>query len=237
MNSNVKDEAWAGDPLPRGRHKLPKEAVRASQRERLLKAMEELVGDRGYQATTVPQIIAAAHVSSNTFYSFFSDKTDCFIALCEKQGEELLAQVAPVPGAAEDLPDAMVALDRGIRAYLQWWVDRPAMARAYFIELPTAGPRAIDERERQFTRFNEMFRVIAQRARELRPNTPPLREVDVIAATLISRELVAREIREGSVETIPGLEDDLRYMLIKLLVDDEAARAAVPERRRRKRRA
>jgi AcrR family transcriptional regulator len=234
MNSNVKDDAWAGEPLPRGRHKLPKEAVKASQRERLLRAMEELVGERGYQATTVPQIIAAAHVSSNTFYSFFSDKTDCFIALCEAQGEELLAQLIPTPGAAQQLDDAQAALTQGVRRYLRWWIDRPAMARSYFVELPAAGPRAIAERERQYARFADMLRFIALRARELRRETAPLREVDVVAASLVSRELVAREIREGKLDKLADLEDDLLYLLIRLLVDDEAARMAVPDKRRKK---
>lgn len=226
MNPNVKDTGWAGDPLPRGRHKLPREAVQASQRERLLRAMAELVGERGYEATSVPQVVAAARVSSNTFYGFFSDKTDCFIALCEELGNELLAQLASFNAQAEEPGNALEALNRGIRAYLQWWPDRPALARAYFVELPQAGPRAIEERDRQLERFEAILRYIAGRARELFPDAPPLRDVDVLAAGIVTRELVANHVRAGRVEHLPEIEDELRYLLIKLLVGDEAAAVA-----------
>jgi AcrR family transcriptional regulator len=226
VNSKVKEAAWSGEPLPRGRHKLPREAVRASQRERLLRAMAQLVGERGYDATTVPQVVAAARVSSNTFYGFFSDKTDCFIALCEQLGEELLEQVVQPPPPADDPRGALAALNRGLRAYVRWWPERPALARAYFVELPMAGPRAVEERERQLARFESILRFVAERARELYPDAPPLRDVDVLAAGILMRELVASHVRAGRVEQLGEIEGDLRYLLVKLLVGDEAARQA-----------
>ena len=69
-----------GEPLPRGRHKLGADTVRASQRERLIRAMLETVAEQGYEATTVPRVVARARVSRNAFYEFFDDKTSCFIA-------------------------------------------------------------------------------------------------------------------------------------------------------------
>jgi AcrR family transcriptional regulator len=227
MNPKVKGESWSGEPLPRGRHKLPPEAVKASQRERLLRAMAELVGERGYEATTVPQVVAAARVSSNTFYSFFDDKADCFIALCEQLGEELLGQIVQPPPPAEDPIEALAALNRGLSAYLRWWPERPALARAYFVELPAAGPRAVEERDRQLERFEAILRFVAERARVLFPEAPPLRDVDVMAAGVLMRELVATEVRAGRVARLAELEGDLRYLLVKLLVGDAAAQRAV----------
>jgi AcrR family transcriptional regulator len=224
MSSKVKgSEGWAGDPLPRGRHKLPREAVRASQRERLLRAMAELVGERGYEATTVPQVIAAARVSSNTFYSFFSDKTDCFIALCEQLGDELFEALVSDPNQTADLSDALAVLDQGIKTYLAWWRDRPAVARAYFVELPMAGRRAIEERERQYERFAAIHRAIAERARDLYPEAPPLRDIDIKASGILATELAAEHVRAGRVDSIDELEDDLRYLLLRLLVGERAA--------------
>jgi AcrR family transcriptional regulator len=231
MGSKVTEATWTGDPLPRGRHKLPREAVRASQRERLLRAMAELVGERGYEATSVPQVIAAARVSSNTFYSFFADKTDCFIALCEQLGDQLFDELAALETGSEEIADGLAALDRGVRIYLQWWPDRPALARAYFVELPMAGPRAIEERERQYKRFEAIHRNIAERARELYPAAPPLRDIDVTAAAILMTELVAVEVRAGRVQQLEKIEGDLRYLLLRLLVGDEAARRAPRPRR------
>jgi AcrR family transcriptional regulator len=219
-----KPEPWQGEPLPRGRHKLPRQAVKASQRERLLKAMAELVGERGYEATTVAAVVAAARVSTNTFYRFFADKTDCFIALCEQLGEELFAQLAGFMAERDSAAEAMAAFDQGLRAYLRWWQDRPALARAYFVELPLAGRRAIEERERQYARFEAIQRRTAERARVLLPGLPPVRDAEIAAAQIVTTELVARHVRAGNVERLEEIEDDLRYLLIKLLVGDEAAR-------------
>jgi AcrR family transcriptional regulator len=189
--------------------------------------MAEVVGEHGYEATTLPQVIARARVSSNTFYDFFEDKTDCFIALCEQLGEELFEQLASVEGDVEGPVDALAALDRGIRAYVRWWPDRPALARAYFIELPAAGPRAIQERERQYRRFEAILREIAGRARAIDPGLQPLEEVELTAASIVSRELVAEWVRAGRLEKPEEIESELRYLLLKLLVSDEAARRAV----------
>src|SRR3954454_2804129 len=84
--------------LPKGRHNLPMHVVRASQRERLLAAMLESVATRGYAATTVPQVVADARVSRNAFYTLFTDKTDCFIALCDELGAEMLDALSALDG-------------------------------------------------------------------------------------------------------------------------------------------
>jgi AcrR family transcriptional regulator len=223
MSTSPEPPPWTGDPLPRGRHKLPRETVRASQRARLLRAMEELVGERGYEATSVPQVIAAARVSSNTFYGLFTDKADCFIALCELHGDQLFAALTAPPAQASDATDALAALDRGIAAYLQWWADRPAMARAYFVELPAVGPRALQERERQYERFAALHRTIAERARAVYPEAPPLRDAEVTAAVILTTELVARQIRSGRLDQVEELGPDLRHLLLKLLVGEAAA--------------
>ncbi|MFZ0385568.1 MAG: TetR/AcrR family transcriptional regulator [Solirubrobacteraceae bacterium] len=205
---------WTGEPLPRGRHKLSRDEVLASQRGRLLRAMEELVGEFGYDSTTVPQVIKAARVSTATFYRFFVDKVDCFIALCEEQGERLLSALMPDQDELQSLGPSE-RLDRALEIYLHWWQDKPAMARAYFVELPAAGPRAIAERDRQYERFVSLNRVIADQARGPAAPSPP--EIDVRASVMLTTELIASEIRRGNVGRLIDLRADLRRLLMKLL--------------------
>ena len=205
---------WTGEPLPRGRHKLSRDEVLASQRGRLLRAMEELVGELGYESTTVPQVIKAAHVSTATFYRFFADKVDCFIALCEERGERLLSALMPDPDELRSV-EPSASLDRGIEVYLRWWQENPAMARAYFVELPAAGPRAIAERDRQYERFAALNRTIAGQARGADEPGPP--EIDVRASVMLTTELIASEIRRGNVSRLVELRGDLRRLLLKLL--------------------
>ncbi|HWV84643.1 MAG TPA: TetR/AcrR family transcriptional regulator [Capillimicrobium sp.] len=228
MNPKVKDPGWSGDPLPRGRHKLPREAVKASQRERLLRAMAEVAAGRGFDATSVAQVVAAARVSTNTFYGFFADKTDCFIALCEEEGERLLSSLEAQRRDAGEPSDALAALDDGLRVYLGWWEDRPALARAYFVELPAAGARALAERDRQLERFAGLLRQTAERARTLLPGLPPVRDLDVRAAAVMANELVAAHVRAGRAEHLDELLPDLRYLMLRLLVSDEVANRVAP---------
>jgi AcrR family transcriptional regulator len=213
---------WSGQPLPRGRHKLSRDEVLASQRYRLLRAMEVLVGEYGYESTTVPLVIKAARVSTATFYRFFSDKVACFIALCEERGEHLLAALTPDDDEQQSFT-AGECLDRSIDAYLRWWQANPAMARAYFVELPAAGARAIAERDRQYARFAALNRSIATSNRERAPGAPEPPEIDVRASVIVTTELIASEIRRGNVNRLTELHDDVRRLLLKLLGPDAIA--------------
>ena len=51
-----------------------------SRRDRILTAMIRVVGRKGYDATSVADVIAEADTSRTTFYKHFEDKHDCFLA-------------------------------------------------------------------------------------------------------------------------------------------------------------
>jgi AcrR family transcriptional regulator len=206
-------------PLPRGRHRLSPAEVRSSQRARLLAAMLECVGEEGYPATTVPRVVARARVSRNAFYELFSDKLDCFLALCDELAEEFLAQIQPTGPT-----DWLTALRQGIRRYLEWWQERPAWSRTWLLEAPAAGPEARAQRERQYRRFQEMFDGLAQWARQSQPGLPPLwpRATQVIVHSVT--DLVANEVAAGRLDRLVELEDDLVFLILTLLTDEATAR-------------
>ena len=210
---------WQGDPLPRGRHKLAPDAVRASQRERLLRAVVECVAEYGFEATTVPMVVKAARVSGTAFYDFFADKTDCFLAACDDVGGQLLSDLV----ALTSEPDWIHAMRTGARQYLEWWRERPAFARAYLLELPAAGERAAEQRERVYAMFRAMFADLARRARAEQPDLPPLSPLVPRVLVLAITELVAEEVRAGRVERLPALENELAKLAIRLLADDLTA--------------
>jgi AcrR family transcriptional regulator len=224
VSSSEQGASWTPEPLPRGRHKIPREEVRASQRDRLLRAMAEIVSAEGYEAATVPKVVAAARVSTNAFYELFPDKTACFIALCDHGSEDLFAEMVRFA----DEPDWLTSLDRGLDMYLRWWRDRAALTRAYLVELPAAGRRAIEFRASQQERFAAVTRYLADWARRDDPSLPPISEVALAVAVDAPTEVVSREVRAGRLAEILAIRDDLRFLLVKLLADDETATRTHP---------
>jgi AcrR family transcriptional regulator len=213
------EPGWEAEPLPRGRHKLARDAVRASQRERLLRAMLQCVAADGYAATTVPRVAAAARVSPNTFYAQFSDKAECFLELCDVESRELLAKIVSA-GSGLEWRDAVRT---GVRIYLEWWRDRPESSRAYLLELPAAGADAAQQRRAAHDRFVRMFLALAARARAEQPGLPPVSEVAVRVMTAGQTELVAAEVAAGRLDSLGSLEDELVRVIVRTLADDATA--------------
>ncbi len=202
-------------PLPRGRHNLSVETVRASQRARLLRAMLESVAERGYEATTVPEVVAAARVSRNAYYALFDDKLGCFLALCEELVDQLIEVTFRPTGAS----DWTVALREGTRRYLDWWATRPRLSRAFLIELPSAGPEAMALRERAFERFREQFLSLAKWARQQQPDLAPLRPAGTRMLVRGVTELVAEEVTAGRTATLGRFEDDIVWFVTRLIAE------------------
>jgi len=190
--------------------------------------MLENVAEHGYEATTVPRVVATARVSRNAFYELFADKADCFIALCDEMRRELVGRMLAF--AAE--PDWVAALRSGVRDYLCWWADRPAFSRAYFVELPTAGQRAIDQRERAYAQFRQIFEQLALRARREQPDLPPLAPIVPRLIVLAVTELLAEEVRAKRTQELGRLEADLVFFAVKDLADDATARRSLDGRSR-----
>jgi AcrR family transcriptional regulator len=204
--------------LPRGRHGLAPEKVRASQRERLIEAMLDRVAAEGYPATTVTKVVAAARVSPNTFYEFFENKADCFLAACREGARELLEHLYAARGETwvERVRD-------GMRTYLRWWSDRPAISWAYLVELPAAGARATAERDAVYEGYRALFAALADLAREEDPALPPLSPLAVRVLVAGLTEVVADEVRAGRTDRLPELEDDLVHLVVTVLADAATA--------------
>lgn len=51
-----------------------------------------------------------------------------------------------------------------MRDYLESWQRQPEFAMAYLVDLPTAGRRALEQRDRTHARFVTLFQALAARA-------------------------------------------------------------------------
>lgn len=125
--------------LPRGRHRLSREDVRASQRGRLLLAMAESVAEKGYVRTSVADVLKRSRVSRETFYQHFSDKEQCFLTVLD-QSARLLERFFDEGFRAEVTP--MARFEQALEVYLDTLASDTAIARVFFLESYAAGHAA-----------------------------------------------------------------------------------------------
>ena len=80
----------------------------------IIRVAKRLFGERGFAATTIDDIAAAANVAKGAVYHHFATKEALFEIVFEQVSEELLAEVDRV---ARSEKDALSAMAKGTQAY------------------------------------------------------------------------------------------------------------------------
>lgn len=200
----------AGKPgLPRGRSRLPAPDVQASQRERLLRATVAASADKGYPAVTVADIVRRARVSRAAFYLHFSSREDSFLAATRRGGQLLFEAIAQAAHATRDDASDEDVLRAGIRAFLRFLADEPAFARVFYIDMPAAGPVAVERLQTAVFRFAELNAKWHRRARTRHPEWPLVPDEAYQALAGATAELVRSWVSAGKSEALPELEDTI----------------------------
>jgi len=144
---------------------IARKARKGSQRERLLDGMLLAAVRRGYGGANVAQVIAHAGVSRPTFYEYFADRDDCFLAVHRDISEQLMGHVEEAVSAAP--PER--AVQAGVRMLFIRAQARPDRARFLVNETLAGGNRALDQRDRLIDRIEQVIERARARAS---PHTP-----------------------------------------------------------------
>jgi AcrR family transcriptional regulator len=207
-----------GQPgLPRGKSRLPPPAVRASQRERLLRSVIAAVSESGYLAVTVADIVRRARVSRAAFYAHFADKEDCFLAATAEGRELMLAQVVAATRALPAGSSDEEVLRAACRAYLAFLAGESAFATVFYLHMPTAGPRAVDRLDAALGLFADLNHRWHRRAREHHPQWPSVPEEVYLALAGAADELVRSMVRTGRTDALPELEETIVSLHLAVL--------------------
>ena len=175
------------------------------------------VWESGYPAVTVADIVRRAKVSRAAFYAHFADKEDCFLAAT---GEGRKLMIARLVSATRALPAEACdeeILQAACREYLTFLADEPAFARAFFIDMPTAGPRVVDRLEAGSRLFADLNQIWHQRARERHPEWPAVPDEAYLALAGATVELVRSMVRAGRTDALPDLEQTLVALHLAVL--------------------
>lgn len=203
--------------LPRGRNRLPLRAVQASHRERLLRSVIAAVAEASYPAVTVADIVRRARVSRAVFYAHFAGKEDCFLAATGEGSRLMFGRVVSAARALPaDAPDEQV-LRAACRAFLEFLADEPAFARAFYIDMPTAGPLAVERFDAASRRFVGLNRTWHERACARHPEWPAVPGEAYLALAGATAELVRSIVRSGQTDALPGLAETIVSLHLAVL--------------------
>lgn len=119
---------------------LTREERDAQRRQRLLETAKEIIGTKGYAATTIPGVCAASKVSTRHFYEIYPGKEDLFVDLYDRITAESYERVAESLRATDGEPISR-RVEAAVLAYLDPMLEDTRVARIAFVEIMGASPR------------------------------------------------------------------------------------------------
>jgi AcrR family transcriptional regulator len=199
---------------------MSKEELGALQREKILAAAIQVFAKRGYQPTTVENIVNAAGIGVGGFYAHFEGKDDCLLQAYGKiVGEERERIAAAVPtGTAwpQQLCAAVAELLRAVAA-------EPAKARIALVEIQTGGEAAL--RRHGETQDEAVALLRAGRALSGAYTEPPATFEEATVSGLVW--LLQQRVVRGELDDLGDLLGEMAEMILDPYVGPERARAEI----------
>lgn len=198
---------------------VTRSSAHRDQRRRILRALGELVAERGYAEVTVELIVKRARVSYKTFYKHFSDKDECFGELFDSAFRSTEKAIRERLDAEDGSWAEQVVLALAV------WIERvvadPLIARAVIVETPTLG-------REMFERYESATRAFAPLFREGRELSPLGAELPVtVENTLVGSIFwsVYQRLIVDEAESLPDLLPEMSEFVLRTYIgQDEAAR-------------
>jgi AcrR family transcriptional regulator len=123
------------------REAQPRRFVVHNTYEQIQLAAVRVVARKGYQAATVRDICAEAHISARSFHEHFASKQEAVFSGIEAGVDRVMGFCREEYRRSHSWPDAVW---NGMSAYMEWTRNEPAFARTGIVELLSAGPAALE---------------------------------------------------------------------------------------------
>jgi AcrR family transcriptional regulator len=170
--------------------------------------MARCVGDKGFGATTIADVVGAARVSKSTFYAHFADKEACYVALYSAAVDNVLDAMrgadAAAGGARLSWREHLQAVNA---AYLTSLAGGGPLTRSLLVEFPTAGATAQAMRREVFDRYVRLMRGVCDELRRDEPRLNPISPALALGCVGGVNEVVVHTIESRGVEAVAGLGD------------------------------
>jgi AcrR family transcriptional regulator len=179
----------------------PRDEAERNQRERLFAAMVATVDGKGYEATTVADLVQLSGVSRSAFYRHFDDKGACFLAAVE----ELVAPTLEKLGGDESAPPGVERARQAFEGLIRLIVEQPAAAKMCIVEVYAAGPEGAALVDRSMDQATEL----AVRMLEQVPEREGLPRDLVRAIVGGIQKVIHKRLYRGQEEQLPALAPQL----------------------------
>jgi AcrR family transcriptional regulator len=181
---------------PIGREQLSREDLSERQRDRILDTATGVFAKRGYQSTTLENIVTAAGIGVGGFYALFAGKEECFLGVYDRILAAARARIAEAVVGAEGWGQEAFL---GLRELLLIFAEEPLEARIALIEAQSAGPAAT-------ARYNAVLDEVTEWLRQGREHypeaaaLPPTFEQATVAgfAFFLQQRLLSSEPQEAA---------------------------------------
>ena len=186
-----------------------------SRRDLILAAMIHVVGRKGYEETSVADVIEEAGASRTTFYKHFEDKGKCFLAAYDMLVERVFSEVAAKCDPTEPW---LQRVEKGLKTIVELFALDPELARTAVVEVAAAGA---DARRRHWDAVVRFSRYLED-GRQLSVSDELPESISLLAAGAVSG-LIFDELLAGRAERLPELLPDLVFAMLVPYVGPSAA--------------
>lgn len=132
---------------------VPREQVERNQRERLFGATVAVTTSKGYGKTSIADLVEMAGVSRTTFYKYFADKEECFLATLD---EIVSAAMGVTASRVRDEGPWEERAERALKSFVELLVAQPAASRLCIVETYAAGPEAMGRIDQALARAQDL---------------------------------------------------------------------------------
>jgi len=179
--------------------------------------MVRVVGSKGYEDTVVADVIDASETSRTSFYRYFEDKDDCFLAAYAMLVDQLFHEIE---AKCDPKTPWLTRVSDGLATIVDRFAADPALARTAVVEVAAAGAEARKLHWNAIVRFAGYL----DGGRELSGGRELPENVSLMAAGAVSG-LIYDEVQAGRSAQLPALFPDLLFAMLVPYLGPEAAAA------------
>lgn len=209
-----------------GPHRLPPEVVAFDQRERLMASFVTVVAEKGYEATTITDIVTGAAISRQTFYKHFDGKEACCLASFDALQGHMQAQMKKAAEPEAEWEDRVAAAVDRMIAFL---AENPEAARLLLVESAAVGTPMRPQADRWSERMVEVLEL--DRGRRLPPYASSIEPIEEPILTGVNAMLSSRVVAGGSASIDDISSEAIVSVLWPYIGFEQAAKVAARHRR------